>query len=482
VAPDTVWPPTVARLPRPLRSARARSTIAATAVVAVALVVAGVTAMTLQRSSLVDAIDTALTGRVNDLAALIVDGSIPTQITAPGGDATLVQIVDGDGGVIASSPNITGEEPISDIRPAPGAQTATTQTLPIGEGEFRLVAQSVTAHDQMFTIFAAASLDPVDEAVGALAAILIVGIPVLIALVGLTVWFIIGRTLHPVEAIRSKVASIGDRDLDHRVPVPDSDDEIARLAATMNLMLDRLELSSDQQRRFVADASHELRSPLAAIRSQLEVDLIHAEKANWRVTYEDVLDETLRMQRLVDDLLLLARSDAGTLPKHHESIDLDDIVFELVQRIQPTTSITIDATHVSGAQVSGDPDAIARLVRNLLENAVRFSAERIEVALNEIGGHALLTIADDGPGIPLADRTRVFERFTRLDEARDRDHGGTGLGLAIAREIALHHDGCITIEDTPLGGAKIAVDIPATPHDRMHGDRRPHGTDSRNRY
>ncbi len=444
-----------------------------------ALVVAGITAMALQRSSLVDAIDTALTGRVNDLAALIVDGSIPTQITAPGGDATLVQIVDGAGAVIASSPNITGEEAISDIRPEPGTQTTTTQTLPIGEGEFRLVAQSVAAHDQTFTIFAAASLDPVDEAVGALAAILVIGIPVLIALVGFTVWFIIGRTLHPVEAIRTEVASIGDRGLDRRVPVPDSDDEIARLAATMNLMLDRLELSSDQQRRFVADASHELRSPLAAIRSQVEVDLIHAEKANWKVTYEEVLDEALRMQRLVDDLLLLARSDAGTLPKHHETIDLDDIVFELVQRIQPTTSITIDATHVSGAQVVGDPDAIARLVRNLLENAVRFSTERMELALNEVDGHAILTIADDGPGVPLADRTRVFERFTRLDDARDRDHGGTGLGLAIAREIALHHDGSITIGDTPLGGVNITVDIPATPHARMYGGGTRHGSERR---
>lgn len=419
--------------------------------------------MTLQRSSLVNAIDTALIARVNDLTALIIDGSIPTQLTAPGDDATLVQIVDGAGAVIASSPNITGEAAISDFRPDPGAQIATTRLLPIGESEFRLVAQSVTAHDQTFTIYAAASLDPVSEAVGTLAAILIVGIPVLIALVGLTVWFIIGRTLHPVEAIRAKVASISDRDLDRRVPVPDSDDEIARLAATMNQMLDRLELSSDQQRRFIADASHELRSPLAAIRSQLEVDLMHAEKANWKITYDDVLDETLRMQRLVDDLLLLARSDAGTLPRTRVWTDLDDVVFDRIRRIEPTTSVMIDTTRVSGAQVDGDPDALARLVGNLLENAVRFAVDRIEVVLTEADGQAVLTIADDGPGIPRDDRTRVFERFTRLDEARDRVHGGTGLGLAIAREIALHHDGNITIGDTPLGGVEVTVRFPTGP-------------------
>jgi signal transduction histidine kinase len=430
--------------------------------VAVALVVAGITVVTLQRSSLVNAIDTALTGRVSDLTALIIDGTIPTQLTAPGNDATLVQIVDSNGAVMSSSPNISGEGAISDIHPQPGTQIVTTQPVPIGESDFRVVAQSVAAHEQIFTIYAAASLNPVAEAVEALVAILIVGIPVLITLVGLTVWFMIGRTLHPVEAIRAEVASIGDRELDRRVPVPDTDDEIARLAATMNQMLDRLQLSSDQQRRFVADASHELRSPLAAIRSQLEVDLLHAENANWAIVYEGVLDETLRMQRLVEDLLLLARNDAGTLPKPLEPVDLDDIIFGLVQRIQPTTPITINTAQVSGAQVHGDPDTLARLVRNLLENAIRYAVDRIEVTLTETGGQAILSIADDGRGIPPDYRTRIFDRFARLDEARDRNRGGTGLGLAITSEIASHHGGSVTVADSPSGGALFTVAIPST--------------------
>lgn len=419
--------------------------------------------MSLQRAAMVNAIDTALIGRAEDITALIIDGSIPTQLTAPGDDDALVQIINGDRTVIASSPNITGERAISDIRPDAGTQVVTTQALPVGEGEFRLVTKSVFAHDQTFTIYAAASLDPVREAVAALAAILIAGIPLLIAFVGVTVWFVIGRTLHPVEAIRSKVESISNRDLDRRVPVPDSGDEIARLAVTMNEMLDRLERSSDQQRRFVADASHELRSPLAAIRSQLEVDLLHAEKADWSATSEDVLDETLRMQRLVDDLLLLARSDSGTLPIGDRSVDLDDIVFDLVKRTQPTTSITIDTTHVSGAQVVGDADSLARLVRNLVENAVRFAADRIEISLTEVDGIAVLTVSDDGPGIPEADRDQVFERFARLDEARDRDHGGAGLGLAISREITLLHQGSISIDTGTNGGARITVEIPTRP-------------------
>jgi len=457
---DIVWRRTVARLPRHFGSARARSTIAATTVVALALIVVGFTALTLQRASMINAIDTALMARVDDLTALIIDGSIPTLLTAPGDDVALVQITDGSRAVIASSPNISGEGAISSVQPAAGTQVVTTQTLPIGEGEFRLVTQSVFAHEQIFTIYAAAILDPVSEAAGALATILIIGIPVLIAFVGVTVWFIIGRTLHPVEAIRAKVASISDRDLDRRVPVPDADDEIARLAATMNEMLDRLEQSATQQRRFVADASHELRSPLAAIRSQLEVDLLHGETADWPATSESVLDETLRMQRLVDDLLLLARSDSGTLPVGHDSVDIDDIIFELVKWIQPTTPISIDTTQVSGAQVVGDADSLARLVRNILENAVRYAVDRIEVELAENDGIALFTVSDDGPGIPRADRDRVFERFTRLDEARDRDHGGTGLGLAISKEITLHHAGSIAIDDAPLGGARITVGIP----------------------
>jgi len=449
-------------LPRRLRSVRARSTIAATAVVALALIVAGFSAVALQRASLVKAIDTALTARVEDLTALVRDRAIPVQLTAAGDDDALVQITDNDRTVIAWSPNIAGEGAISDIQPVGGTRVLVTQGLPIDDGEFRLVAQSVTTGEQTFTIYAATGLEPVSEAVGTLATILFVGIPVLIAFVGFTVWFIIGRALQPVEAIRTRVASIGDRDLDRRVPVPDSDDEITRLAATMNQMLERLEHSSHQQRRFVADASHELRSPLAAIRSQLEVGLIHAETADWPTTSEDVLDETLRMQRLVDDLLLLARSDSGTLPIRHQSVDLDDIVFELAERVQPGTSIVIDTSRVSGAQVVGDRDSLTRLVRNLLENAVRYAADRIEVTLTETDGLASLTISDDGPGIPEADRDRVFDRFTRLDEARDRDHGGTGLGLAICREIALHHAGSVTIDSAVLGGAKFTVEIPTT--------------------
>lgn len=441
-------------------TARGRSTLAATGVVAISLIVAGVLAVAIQHKVLIDTVDSALTARVDDLNALILDGKVPTMLAVPGDDDALVQIVDADGAVIATSENIEGQGRITDLEPLPNQQVVAERRLPIGDDEFRLVARNVVAGDQSFTIYAASNLDQVTEAVNALGFILLIGIPILIGLVATTVWIIIGRTLNPVEAIRAEVASIGDRQLDRRVPVPSNDDEIGRLAGTMNEMLDRLEQASNQQRRFVANASHELRSPLAAIRSQLEVDLIHPDQADWLTANAEVLEETIRMQRLVDDLLLLARSDTGTIPNVRKPVDLDDVLFAQVDRLTPT-GLTIDTSRVSGAQVTGDPAALSRVVGNLLENASRYATSRIDLALTEANGSVLLTIDDDGPGIPAAARTKVLDRFTRLDEARDRDHGGAGLGLAIAKEIIEYHRGTITIDDSPLLGTRVIVTLPS---------------------
>lgn len=450
----------VARWPSRFRTARSRSTLAATGVVAVALIVGGFAVLALQRRALVDAIDTSLIARVEDLTALVRNGTVPRELTVPGDDTALVQIVDEAGDVIVASANIDGEGPIAGIHPLPDDQVITTSSLPIGSSRFRLVAASVAVGDQTYTIYSAASLAPVSTATGVLAAILLGAIPILIAFVGLAVWFVIGQTLEPVEAIRAQVAAIGDRELDRRVPVPDTEDEIARLAETMNEMLDRLEQAAEQQRRFLADASHELRSPLAAIRSQLEVDLAYPAQADWSAANADILDEALRMQRLVDDLLLLARSDSGTLPTKRQPVDLDDIVFDHVMRLEATSEITIDTGGVSGAQVLADSSALGRLVRNLLENAVRYAKSQVEVRVHEADGVATFIVDDDGPGIPAADRERVLDRFTRLDEARDRDHGGAGLGLAIAKEITHLYGGVIEIEDSPRGGARVIVRLP----------------------
>jgi signal transduction histidine kinase len=224
-------------------------------------------------------------------------------------------------------------------------------------------------------------------------------------------------------------------------------------------MLARLDLATDRQSRFVADASHELRGPLTGIRTQLEVDLAHPERADWQATDREVLDDTIRLQRLVDDLLALARADARVSERsHREPVDLDEIVLSEARRLRGRTAHRVDTTRVSGAQLDGNPDELARAVRNLFDNAARHAASAITVALDETDQAIRLTVADDGPGVPVEQRERIFERFTRLDDARTRDTGGTGLGLAITHDIVTAHGGTIALEGT--SGARFVVVFP----------------------
>lgn len=305
------------------------------------------------------------------------------------------------------------------------------------------------------------SLDSVRASVERFGIGMIVGVPILIALLGLLAWFVIGRTLAPVEAIRSQVAAITAKDLDRRVPHPGTDDEVARLASTMNDMLERLERSSERQRQFVSDASHELRSPLASIRAQLEVALAHPDHASWDEVSAGVLSEGSRMERLVDDLLALARADEGVLTATTDEVDLSDIAWDEARRI---AELTVDISGVTDARIAGDPHALRRVIRNLLENAARHATTHVAISVRQDGdGGAQLLVDDDGTGIAMADRDRVFERFSRLEAARARDAGGVGLGLAVVRGIVRAHGGSIAIADSDLGGARFVVDLPARP-------------------
>jgi signal transduction histidine kinase len=267
-----------------------------------------------------------------------------------------------------------------------------------------------------------------------------------------------------MEAIRVQVAAIGPDALDQRVPVPVSGDEVTRLARTMNGMLDRLERSADQQRRLVADASHELRSPLARMRAELEVDLAHPDGADLVATHHSALDEVVGLQHLVDDLLDVARperADGGAGPL--EPVDLDDVVLRAARRVRAAGRVSLDTIGVGAAQVVGDASRLDRMVANLLDNAVRHATTAVSVGLRDDGAIALLVVDDDGPGVPPADRLRAFEAFTRLDEARTPGTGGAGLGLAIVREIAVAHGGSVVIDDRPGGGARVVVTLPMAP-------------------
>jgi signal transduction histidine kinase len=316
-------------------------------------------------------------------------------------------------------------------------------------------------------IHIAGTLDDIAESTRVLAASLLVIAPVVAALLAVLVWSLVKRTLRPVEAIRAEVAAIGGADLERRVTVPPGDDEISGLARTMNGMLERVSTSVDRQRRFVADASHELRSPLTRIRSELEVDLAHPQVADPLATHRSVLEETVGLQRLVDDLLLLARSDANVpAPTVDEPVDLDDIVVRVARRAREEAPVAVEVTEVRALRTRGDARQLARAVANLADNAVRHATSRITLTLARQGDFAVLAVADDGPGIPADQRDRVFERFARLDEARPRATGGTGLGLAIAREIVEHHGGTLTIDGEHRPGVRFVVALPIDPDDR----------------
>jgi signal transduction histidine kinase len=445
---------------RRLATVRVRVTIAAVIVVGGALAVGSALLVNAQRDSLTANVETAARLRSRDIAATITDGTFPAVLAVPRGDENLVQVVDQQGRVVAASANINGESRISTLQPnADGYASRSFDHLAEGDGPFRVVARRVTTKAGVFTVYVAGSLEPVADSADSLVRLLLIGLPVLLLLVGATTWVVVGRALRPVESIRAEVESIGAQDLHRRVPESSTPDEIGRLAHTMNAMLGRLEDATDRQRRFVADASHELRSPLTGIRAQLEVDLAHPENADWQTTERDVLVDAIRLQRLVDDLLTLATTDGSALDAaSREPVDLDEIVLSEARRLRSRTPHHVDTTRVSGAQLKGNRDQLARAVRNLLDNAARHADSTVTASLAESETGITFVVVDDGPGIPVEQQQRIFERFTRLDDARTRDNGGTGLGLAITQEVVVAHGGTITVDSAP--GARFTVSFP----------------------
>jgi len=305
------------------------------------------------------------------------------------------------------------------------------------------------------------SLSDVDRRVEELRTGLFIGVPLLVGFVGLVTWMIVGKSLQPVEAIRREVVAIAHATLDRRVPEPPVRDELGRLVQTMNEMLDRLEKSAKAQRLFVSDASHELKSPLASMRTQLEVSLTHPDQVNWQDTAANVLEENLRMQQLINELLELARmdeQDPSSYVGERQVLDLDDIVFTEVKTIHGRR---IRTDGVSAGQVHGNPSQLRQMLRNLLDNAVRYAREEVRIGLETEHEQVILVIEDDGPGIPPHERERIFDRFARVEESRSRNAGGTGLGLALVQGIVQRHGGQITVGRAGIGGARFEVTLPA---------------------
>lgn len=296
----------------------------------------------------------------------------------------------------------------------------------------------------------------VSDGLDAVRTVLWFAVPALTAAIAAGTWLVTGRALRPVRAITVRTQAISASNLSDRVPVPRAHDEIHELAATMNDMLARLDASHQQQRQFVADASHELRSPVAASRVQLEVGLANPDTTDWPATAGAVLVEQRHLGRLVDDLLALGRLDEGGIGVTAE-VDLDDVLGRESVRPQPVPIVVDECQPV---RLVGNEQLLTRLVRNLIDNAARHTATDVHITLRRNGQHATLDVDDNGPGVPPGDRDRIFQRFTRLDEARGRTDGGAGLGLAIAREVARVHGGEVRCDDSPRGGARFTVTLP----------------------
>ncbi|MEU9386865.1 HAMP domain-containing sensor histidine kinase, partial [Streptomyces sp. NPDC048279] len=320
--------------------------------------------------------------------------------------------------------------------------------------------QGTTYDGRAYTVYAGTSLADEQATLDQVSRAMLAALPFLLLVVAGVTWLVTRRALRPVEGIRAEMAAItGSGDLTRRVPVPRSRDEIARLARTTNQTLAALEKSVERQHRFVADASHELRSPIASLRTQIEV----ADQHPGLLDTGDLHHDVVRLQHLAADLLLLARLDAGEQPGHAR-LDLTALVREEVARRSPSDRVTPGVRADEDVpQVRGSRGQLARVLGNLLDNAQRHTATAITVTLVRAGDDAVLTVADDGHGIAPADRPRVFERFVRLDEARSRDEGGAGLGLAIARDVVRNHGGDLTLAEAPGGGAAFLVTLPGAP-------------------
>lgn len=428
-------------------SLRLRLTLLASGAVCVALVVGAILLTVVLRDTRVDALDQVVRDRAVTVAALAADDRLPETLPVeePG---EIVQLIDAGGAVLATSPNASRTLPVlsPDVLAVLGA-TSTQQTA--YDDAARVAVRATTFRDEPVTVVATVPLTEVQGVLDALRLALVVVVPLLTLALGVGVWLILGRALRPVEELRRGAARVASSGGPGSLPVPARDDELGALARTLNSMLDRLESGAARQRAFVADAAHELRSPLASLRTTIEVARAHPGSYDTDELTRDLEVEVLRMQALVDDLLLLARM--GSSPLAHDELDLAAVARDVV-RTGGAVAVTVDGS----GRARGDATAVGRVLRNLVDNAVRHAVDRVQVVVAD----GTVRVEDDGAGVAPADRERVFERFVRLDEARERDAGGSGLGLAIAREIAREQGGDVVLGDSALGGLRAELRLP----------------------
>ncbi len=448
------------------QSLRARLTLLATALFSIAVLTGAVLVLTLQRYALLNVLDSSAQKTANDIAEQI--GTHPQRKTVrpSTGGVTEVQVVNARNVVVAASPGSDRFTPLLDPEDLAAARDGqrfniTSPTTGVG--------LRVLAHKEgVFTVIVATDLSRIDDSIRVLTRAALIGGPLAVLLMGLATYFVVALTLRPVAALRHGAADISAAGLaDQRLPVPGAQDEIHRLAITLNAMLDRIDSATARQRTFVGDAAHELRSPLASLRVQLEVAQRIGPDGDWPSFIDEVLEDVGRLDRLVGDLLALARMDeAPRMARRYEQVRVDDLVATVVSGYRHAR-VPVRTGELPAITLNGDPDAVRRIVINLLDNAVRHAADVVDVGIASTvpGDVVTLTVTDDGPGIPVAERGKVFDRFYRLEASRSRSSGGSGLGLPIVRDLVRAHGGTVRLAERPDGkpGLQAVVTLPSEP-------------------
>ncbi len=422
------------------------------------------TGVSLERATVAEARSNA-----SDVAALVNDGRVPEPVPVSG--AQVVQVLDAANRVVGGSATADRLTPL--INPeerhrllAGGWVTVPGSRAGLG-GELVAVAMSAGPAGNPSVVVAAVPTADLETSRRVLRTLMLVFFPVFLALLGFTAWRVIGYTLRPVERLREGAERIGESaGPTERLPLPVAHDELWALATTLNGMLERLSVASAKQRDFVSDAAHELRSPLASLQTQLEVA---GRLGDGGTLPTELLPDVHRLSALVEDLLVLARSGPDAAPPRREPLDLSEVLAEVEHRyaaarvpvrvrqggpdggVRPVVSGSRPVVSGSRPVVSGSRTEVSRAVANLVDNAVRHARTAVVVSADVHGDAARLVVQDDGNGVPPQERERVFDRFARLEEARDRDSGGSGLGLAITRELLRRNGAHVWLEDAAPG-------------------------------
>jgi two-component system, OmpR family, sensor kinase len=445
---------------------RWRLTAAFALVMAIVLAATGAFVYQRQATNLDQTIGRALRTQAADVAALAQQSDTGladarTRGLRAGGFA---EVIGPSGRVLDRSPGLGGQPLLgsSAINTARRGTTVVTNRRLAGGQPVRLLAEAARAQDQKVVIIVGQSLEERNLALSDLVGVLLVGGPIALLLASLSGYLLTGAALRPVEAMRRHAARISATDLEQRLPAAGGNDELGRLGRTLNEMLARIHVSVERERTLVSDASHELRTPLTVLRTELE--LISRERPYGRALQTAVgsaIEETDRLSRLAEDLLLLARADDDQLAIAPRRLSATELLHQAADRARrhprgAETQILVDGPH--DAEILADPDRIAQAIDNLLTNALRHADTQIRLSARGNGRFVELHVVDDGPGFPPDFLEHAWERFARADAGRSED--GSGLGLAIVRAIATAHGGQAHAANTSTGGADVWIALP----------------------